>query len=79
MWIAWFSCRLPPRSRRWRSVRPDETGIGAHAAIRGELCVAREAVDPGDLADQLRGGQRPEPGSASSCGATCATSSASSS
>jgi hypothetical protein len=34
MWKAWLSCRLPPRSRRWRSVRPEETGIGAHPERR---------------------------------------------
>src|SRR5450755_3140634 len=34
MWIAWLSWRLPPGSRRWRSVRPEETGIGAQPEMR---------------------------------------------
>lgn len=34
-----LSWRLPPRSRRWRSVRPDETGIGATPASLG-MCAS---------------------------------------
>ena len=54
---AQLSWRLPPRSRRWRSVRPEEAGIGADAGGAGELGVGGEALDAGDLADQLGGGQ----------------------
>jgi hypothetical protein len=60
MWIAWLSWRLPPGSRRWRSVRPDWTWIGAQAARRGELGVGLEPVDAGDLPDQLGGDQHPD-------------------
>ena len=40
-------------------VLPEEAGIGARPAGACELCVGREAVGAGDLADQLRCGQRP--------------------
>lgn len=32
-----LSCRLPPRSRRWRCLRPEETGTGATLAWRAKL------------------------------------------
>ena len=54
---AQLSWRLPPRSRRWRSVRPEDAGIGADPASARELGVGGEALDAGDLADQLGGGQ----------------------
>jgi hypothetical protein len=38
-------------------------------ARAGQFGVGAEAVGAGDLADQLGGGQRPQPRSASSCGA----------
>src|ERR1700684_4028543 len=60
MWIAWLSWRLPPGSRRCRSVRPDETGIGAQPERRAELGVGGEPVDAGDLSDQLCGDEDPE-------------------
>ena len=28
-----LSCRLPPRSRRWRSWRPEDTGIGTTEGV----------------------------------------------
>ena len=61
MWKAWLSWRLPPGSKRWRSVRPEETGIGAQPGDSGELRVGGEALDAGDLADQCGGGDDTEP------------------
>ena len=56
---AQLSWRLPPRSRRWRSRRPEETGIGGDPGRSGELGVGGEPVRAGDLPDELGGGQRP--------------------
>jgi hypothetical protein len=61
-WIAVLIWRLPPRSRRWRLVLPELTGIGAMPPARASLGVGGEALGAGDLADQLAGGQRPEAG-----------------
>ena len=53
-------------------MRPEETGIGAQPARRASLRVGGEAVDAGDLADELGGRSAPRSRvSASSCGATC--------
>jgi hypothetical protein len=54
---AQLSWRLPPRSSQWRSVRPEDAGIGADPAVRASFGVGREALDAGDFADQLGGGQ----------------------
>ena len=51
---AQLSWRLPPRSRRWRWVRPEEAGIGAEPAVRASLAsVAKRltpAISPSSLA-----------------------------
>jgi hypothetical protein len=52
--------RLPPRSRRWRLVLPELTGIGAIPPGAGQLGVGGEPLGAGDLADQLAGRERPE-------------------
>src|SRR5215212_7076335 len=50
--------RLPPRSSRWRSVRPELAGIGAMPAALASWGVGCETVGAGDLADELGRGQR---------------------
>ena len=57
-WMAALIWRLPPRSRRWRWVRPELAGIGAMPGGSGEFGVACEALGAGDLADELGRGQR---------------------
>ncbi len=61
-WMVALIWRLPPRSRRWRLVLPELTGIGATPAARASLASAGEAAGAGDLADELGRGQRPEAG-----------------
>ena len=64
-----MSCRLPPGSRRWRSERADETGIGAQPARRASWASVLKrwmpAISPMNLAasrtpaalgEQLRSG-----------------------
>jgi hypothetical protein len=53
-----LSCRLPPRSRRWRWRRPELASKGATTTVASELCVAGEAVDRADFSEELRGGER---------------------
>ncbi len=59
--MAWLSWRLPSGSRRWRSVRPELTGIGAQAPSHASCASLLNRSIP-DLADQLRGDQRPDAG-----------------
>ena len=57
-WMAALIWRLPPRSRRWRSVLPELIGTGARPAARASLASVAKRVGAGDLADELGGGQR---------------------
>ena len=61
-WMVALIWRLPPRSRRWRLVLPELTGIGATPAARASLASVAKRCGAGDLADELGGGQRPEAG-----------------
>lgn len=62
MWRALLSWRSPPRSRRWRWRRPDETGIGATPAKAGEVAVAGKPLRASGVPDQDRRGDRPAAG-----------------
>ena len=53
--------RLPPRSRRWRLILPELTGVGASPTARASLASLVKRSGAGDLADQLGRGQGPEP------------------
>ena len=53
--IAWLSSAVAAGVEAWRSVRPEETGSAGAGGEPGELRVAGEPIDAGDLADQLRG------------------------
>jgi hypothetical protein len=68
--------RLPPRSRRWRLVLPELTGIGAMPPARASLASLAKRWAPAISPISLPAVNGPKPGSASSCGATWATSSA---
>ena len=61
-WMVALIWRLPPRSRRWRLVLPELTGIGATPAARASLASVAKRLGAGDLADELGRGQRPEAG-----------------
>ena len=61
-WMVALIWRLPPRSRRWRLVLPELTGIGATPAARASLASVLKRCGAGDLADELGGGQRAEAG-----------------
>jgi hypothetical protein len=60
-WMAALIWRLPPRSRRWRSVRPELAGIGAMPAALASLASVENRSAPA-IADELCGGQRPAAG-----------------
>ena len=75
-WIAALIWRLPPRSRRWRLVLPELTGIGAMPAARASLASVAKRSAPAISPTSLAAVSGPKPGSESSCGATWATSSA---
>src|SRR5215207_6558444 len=70
--------RLPPRSRRWRLVLPELTGIGAMPPAQASLASLEKRWAPAISPTSLPAVSGPKPGSASSCGVTWATSSASS-
>ena len=75
-WMAVLIWRLPPRSRRWRLVLPELTGIGAMPAARASLASLEKRCAPAISPISLPAVSGPKPGSASSCGATWATRSA---
>jgi hypothetical protein len=54
-----FSCRLPPRDSRWRSVRPELTGTGATPACMAKQASERNRATPVGLGDELGRGQHP--------------------
>src|SRR3954464_10805583 len=70
-----LSWRLPPRSRRWRRVLPELAGIGATPAARASLAAVAKRCAPAISPASLAAVSGPNPGSLSSCGASCATSS----
>ena len=61
-WMVALIWRLPPRSRRWRLVLPELTGIGATPAARASLASLEKRLGAGDLADELGRGQGSEAG-----------------
>ena len=75
---AQLSWRLPPRSRRWRSVRPEDAGIGAAPQVRANLASVENRSIPAISPISFAAVSTPQPCSASSCGARRATSVASS-
>jgi hypothetical protein len=66
--------RLPPRSRRWRLVLAELTGIGATPAARASLASLANLPAPAISPTSLAAVSGPKPGSESSCGAIWATS-----
>ena len=73
-WMVALIWRLPPRSRRWRLVLPELTGIGATPAARASLASLEKRSAPATSPTSLAAVRGPKPGSVSSCGATVATS-----
>jgi hypothetical protein len=73
-WMAALIWRLPPRSRRCRSVRPELTGIGASPAARASLASLAKRPAPAISPTSLAAVSGPNPGSRRSCGAICVTS-----
>jgi hypothetical protein len=71
-WMAVLIWRLPPRSRRWRLVLPELTGIGAMPPARASLASLAKRWAPAISPISLPAVNGPKPGSASSCGATWA-------
>src|SRR3954470_15295613 len=61
-WIVALIWRLPPRSRRWRLVLPELTGIGATPAARASLASVANRCAPATSPTSLAAGQRPEAG-----------------
>src|SRR3954453_10767768 len=59
-WIAVLSWRLPPRSRRWRLVLPELTGMGATPAARASLASVANRPAPAISPTRLGRGQRPD-------------------
>ena len=55
--------RLPPRSRRWRSVRPELTGIGARPAARASLASVAKRAAPAISPTSFAAVSGPNPGS----------------
>src|SRR3954466_13239134 len=66
---------LPPWSSRWRRVLPELAGIGATPAARASLAAVAKRWAPAISPTSLAAVSGPNPGSLSSCGASCATSS----
>src|SRR3954468_22205632 len=66
--------RLPPWSSRWRCVLPELAGIGATPAARSGFAAVAKRCAPAISPTSLAAISGPNPGSASSCGAICATS-----
>ena len=75
-WMVALIWRLPPRSRRWRLVLPELTGIGATPAARASLASVAKRWAPAISPTSLAAVSGPKPGSVSSCGAIWATRSA---
>jgi hypothetical protein len=67
--------RLPPWSSRWRCVLPELAGIGATPAARASLADVAKRWAPAISPTSLAAVKGPNPGSMSSCGAICPTSS----
>ena len=66
-----FTWRLPPRLRRCRVLLEDQTGIGAVHIPPSKCRSGSETSRAGDLANDLRSlRSSPQPGSASSVGAS---------
>ena len=63
-WMAALTWRLPPRSRRWRLVRPELTGIGARPAARASLASVAKRSAPAISPTSLAAVSGPNPGSA---------------
>ena len=61
-WMAALIWRLPPRSRRWRLVLPELTGIGAMPPARASLASVVKRWAPAISPIELACGQRPEAG-----------------
>ncbi len=53
-----LSCRLPARLSRWRSLLPDQTGVGAVPLWRANACWDLKRSMPADFADELRSCER---------------------
>src|SRR3954451_24471350 len=70
--------RLPPWSRRWRWVLPELAGIGATPAARASLAAVAKRCAPAISPTSLAAVSGPKPGSLTSRGAICPTSSVSS-
>src|SRR3954466_9801962 len=68
-WRGALICRLPPRSRRWRLVLPELTGIGATPAARASLASLEKRPAPATSPTSLVAVRGPKPGSVSNCGA----------
>ena len=66
---AQLSWRLPPRSRRWRLVLPEEAGIGAAPPVRASLASVAKRSAPAISPISFAAVSGPQPRSASSCGA----------
>src|SRR3954454_16588518 len=65
-WMAALIWRLPPRSRRWRLVLPELTGIGASPAARASLASLVKRSAPAISPTSLAAVKGPNPGSLSS-------------
>jgi len=69
---------VPPRSRRWCWVRPEDAGIGGAPAVRASFASVAERLTPAISPSSLAVISVPQPRSASSLGASAETSVASS-
>ena len=61
-WMVALIWRLPPRSRRWRLVLPELTGIGATPAARASLASLANRPAPAISPTSLAAVKRPEAG-----------------
>jgi hypothetical protein len=61
-WIVALIWRLPPRSRRWRLVLPELTGIGAMPPARASLASLVKRWAPAISPIELAGRQGPDAG-----------------
>ena len=62
-WMVALIWRLPPRSRRWRLVLPELTGIGATPAARASLASVLKRAAPAISPTSLAAVSGPKPGS----------------
>src|SRR6478672_8125882 len=67
-WMAALIWRLPPRSRRCRSVGPELAGMGAMPAARASLASEAKRSAPAISPTSLAAVSGPQPGSATSWG-----------